>query len=74
MMMSIRLTILICNDHRHILHSYTYMCTCTESKGLLKLIVSFFKPFGLIDVIRFHGVVKGAQNMKFKPYGIEIEP
>lgn len=52
----------------------TYMCTCTESKGLLKLIVSFFKPFGLIDVIRFHGVVKGAQNMKFKPYGIEIEP
>ena len=50
------------------------MCTCTESKGLLKLIVSFFKPFGLIDVIRFHGVVKGAQNMKFKPYGIEIEP
>ena len=54
--------------------NYTYMCTCTESKGLLKLIVSFFKPFGLIDVIRFHGVVKGAQNMKFKPYGIEIEP
>ena len=50
------------------------MCTSTESKGLLKLIVSFFKPFGLIDVIRFHGVVKGAQNMKFKPYGIEIEP
>ena len=65
MMIIIRLTILICN---------TYMCTCTESKGLLKLIVSFFKPFGLIDVIRFHGVVKGAQNMKFKPYGIEIEP
>ena len=50
------------------------MCTCTKGKGLLKLIVSFFKPFGLIDVIRFHGVVKGAQNMKFKPYGIEIEP
>ena len=62
-MIIIRLTILICTNHRH-----------TESKGLLKLIVSFFKPFGLIDVIRLHGVVKGAQNMKFKPYGIEIEP
>ena len=36
--------------------------------------MSFFKPFGLIDIIRFHGVVKGAQNMKFKHYGIEIEP
>ena len=34
----------------------------------------FFIPLGLIVVIRFHGVVKGAQNMKFKPYGIEIEP
>ena len=62
--MSIRLTILICNDHRRI----------TEMKVLVKLIMSFFKLFGLIDVIRFHGVVKGAQNMKFKPYGIEIEP
>ena len=67
-MMIIRLTILIFDNHN------TYMCTSTEIKGLLKLIMSFFKPFGLIEVIRFHGVVKGAQNMKFKPYGIEIEP
>ena len=51
------------------------MSKCTEIKGLVKLIMSFFfRPFGLIYVIRFHGVVKGAQNMKFKPYGIEIEP
>ena len=73
MMIIIRLTILICTNHWHVPHSLKKIRN-TESKGLLKLIVSFFKLFGLIDVIRFHGVVKGAQNMKFKPYGIEIEP
>ena len=50
------------------------MYKCTEIKVLVKLIMSFFKLFGLIDVIRFHGVVKGALNMKFKPYGIEVAP
>ena len=28
---------MICNNHN------TYMCTCTESKGILNLIMSFFQ-------------------------------